>query len=251
MDKRNRLLVITVLIRLAVIACAPSLAVAQSLPLPDFLTRLDSTEGARLLREARCSADFFRLVIYFDTQQNLGYCGPASTAMVMNALGVQRPHFASYGEYTLFTQDNVFCESARRIKSPSLVAQSGLTLQQLGAFIECQGCLTQTTHASETSIGSFRSLLTAVTLDSDRFLVVNYYRKALNQESGGHISPVAAYNEKADKALVLDVAKYKYPPVWVPVTRLWSAMAALDQETSKPRGYVLAQNKVSRRSTDP
>ena len=44
---------------------------------------------------------------------------------------------------------------------------------------------------------------------------MNYLRKAIGQERGGHISPLAAYDAKSDRFLILDVARYKYPPVWV------------------------------------
>jgi hypothetical protein len=50
-------------------------------------------------------------------------------------------------------------------------------------------------------------------------MLVNYERAALGQAKTGHISPIAAYNAKADRLLVLDVATYKYPPVWVVVVR--------------------------------
>jgi hypothetical protein len=44
---------------------------------------------------------------------------------------------------------------------------------------------------------------------------VNYQRGALGQKESGHISPLAAYNAASDRFLILDVAAYKYPPVWV------------------------------------
>nr|WP_295782800.1 phytochelatin synthase family protein [Rhodoferax sp.] len=38
---------------------------------------------------------------------------------------------------------------------------------------------------------------------------------------------------------MLDVARFKYPPHWVPVERLWAARCALDSSTQQPRGYWL------------
>jgi hypothetical protein len=44
--------------------------------------------------------------------------------------------------------------------------------------------------------------------------------------------------------LILDVSRYKYPPVWVKATDLWKAMDRVDSSGSgKKRGFVL----VSRR----
>ena len=56
------------------------------------------------------------------------------------------------------------------------------------------------------------------------FVIVNYLRSALGEEAGGHISPLAAYDGKADRFLILDVARYKYPPVWVKTADMFAAM---------------------------
>jgi hypothetical protein len=63
---------------------------------------------------------------------------------------------------------------------------------------------------------------------------------ALGQEIGGHISPLAAYDAKSDRFLVLDVARYKYPPVWVRTADLFGAMNTVDKDNNgKTRGFVL------------
>ena len=71
-------------------------------------------------------------------------------------------------------------------------------------------------------------------------MIVNYLRKALGEERGGHISPLAAYDGKADRFLILDVARYKYPPVWVKTSDMFAAMNTEDaQNDNKTRGFVL------------
>jgi len=71
-------------------------------------------------------------------------------------------------------------------------------------------------------------------------VIVNYLRKAIGQERGGHISPLAAYDAKADRFLILDVARYKYPPVWVKTSEIFDAMNTTDSDNdNKTRGYVL------------
>lgn len=47
----------------------------------------------------------------------------------------------------------------------------------------------------------------------------------------GHISPVGGYHPKKDMVLILDVARFKYPPHWVPLKLLFESMKALDQTT--------------------
>jgi hypothetical protein len=62
----------------------------------------------------------------------------------------------------------------------------------------------------------------------------------LGQESGGHISPIGAFNEGGDAVLILDTANYKYPWTWVPVDRMWSATTGqAEPETKQTRGYVV------------
>ena len=48
----------------------------------------------------------------------------------------------------------------------------------------------------------------------------------------------AAYDGDADKVLVLDTARHKYPPTWVPVELLFIAMSTLDSSSGKTRGFV-------------
>jgi glutathione gamma-glutamylcysteinyltransferase len=44
---------------------------------------------------------------------------------------------------------------------------------------------------------------------SNEYMVISYFRGTLNQTGTGHFSPIAGYNEKEGKALVLDVARFK------------------------------------------
>ena len=71
-------------------------------------------------------------------------------------------------------------------------------------------------------------------------MIVNYLRKSIGQERGGHISPLAAYDADSDKFLILDVARYKYPPVWVKAAALFDAMNTTDSDNeNRTRGFVL------------
>jgi hypothetical protein len=60
----------------------------------------------------------------------------------------------------------------------------------------------------------------------------------LNFQTGtGHFSPIGGYHAGRDMALILDVAWFKYPPHWVPLTLLWEAMDRTDETTAQRRGY--------------
>ena len=50
---------------------------------------------------------------------------------------------------------------------------------------------------------------------------------------------------KSDRFLILDVARYKYPPVWVTASDLFAAMNTTDAaNNNKTRGYVLVTKAV-------
>ncbi len=70
-------------------------------------------------------------------------------------------------------------------------------------------------------------------------LVVSFHRPTLKQTGEGHFSPVAAYDSLTDTCLVLDVARFKYPPFWVPLADLHAAMQVPEPVSGRPRGYAI------------
>jgi len=70
-------------------------------------------------------------------------------------------------------------------------------------------------------------------------MVVSFSRQYLGQTGDGHFSPVAAYHEPTDQCLVLDVARFKYAPYWVPVKDLYESTRPIDSMTNKSRGWFL------------
>lgn len=222
-------------------------AAAQHAPIPAGLLPLDSGEGQRLLLEATARADYFRLTTWFETQKLQSYCGVASAVMVLNALPAPAPEVEEWAPFRAFTQDNVFGPEARKVALPSQVSTGGMTLDQLAAFLRAQSVQARAIHADELSLDELRALLTRSLADPSDFIVVNWLRSAVGQEPlglvegrvAGHFSPIGAYHAGTDRVLVLDVARYKYPPVWIELSRLYDAMATTDLDSGKPRGLVL------------
>ncbi|MEL7052676.1 MAG: phytochelatin synthase family protein, partial [Cyanobacteria bacterium J06588_5] len=81
--------------------------------------------------------------------------------------------------------------------------------------------------------------------EPNNFVVINYLRRSIGQESGGHISPLAAYDADTDRVLILDVSRYKYPPVWVEVESLWNATNTIDSVSGLSRGLVTVSSDGS------
>ena len=132
--------------------------------------------------------------------------------MVLNALGLPALAVPEYTPYRTFTQDNVLSERTDAILPRETLARQGMTLDQIGAILDTQPVHAEVHHASDSSVDEFRRLARAYPGEGGHFVIVNYLRKALGEQTGGHISPLAAYDGKADRFLVLDVARYKYPP---------------------------------------
>jgi hypothetical protein len=198
---------------------------------------LDTQDGSARLDLDDARGEFARLSMVFETQVNRAFCGPATIAMILNAVGVARPEGPALGR-GLFTQANVFTERVRAIKPPELVEENGMSLSQLGAMLAAHDLAVTVRHASATDRDAFRREATAALDDPRRFVAVNYLRTALGQDGRGHISPLAAYDEASDSFLILDVARYRYPPVWVTTTDLFNAMNTSIGDVT--RGYVVA-----------
>jgi len=54
-------------------------------------------------------------------------------------------------------------------------------------------------HAGSSDIDKFRRIAAATLGDDDRFILVNYHRNVIGQRTGGHISPLAAYDADTDQ----------------------------------------------------
>lgn len=204
------------------------------------LISLDAPEGATLFDHAGVPASGFSLLRYFVTQDNQAFCGVASSVIVLNSLGVEAPVTPTLFPYRLWNQDNFFTDKVLAIKSATMVSVRGLELEQLGAILGTFGLKVEVRHADELkNVDGFRSTASAALADSGKRVIVNYSRKALNQEGGGHISPLAAYDKDSDRFLILDVARYKVPPVWVTAKDLFDALNTKDTDAGKKRGLVI------------
>ena len=225
-------------------ALAVGLSVAgakcQTLQLPDNLTGFSTHDGEAYFAESDAHEAYFPLASNFVTQKTQAYCGVASIVMVLNALGLPAPPVPEYEPYRTFTQDNVLGPQTEAILPREVLARQGMTLDQIGAILATQPVEAEVHHAAESSIDEFRKLASAYLGEPGHFVIVNYLRKAIGQQIGGHISPLAAYDGKADRFLILDVARYKYPPVWVKTADIFAAMNTGDAANdNKTRGFVL------------
>ena len=213
---------------------------AQPLFLPSNLIDLNSVAGENLLIESEARKDYIPLSIQFVTQDNLAYCGVASIVMVLNVLDVPAPDTPQYRNFRIFTQENFFNQhQTKQVMPPEKVARMGMTLAELGNLLATYPVKATVYYGSDVSLDQFRNLIVQNLSEANNFVLLNYLRRGIGQEGGGHISPIAAYDRDSDRFLILDVSRYKYPPVWVQVEELWKATNTIDSTSGKTRGFVL------------
>jgi hypothetical protein len=221
-------------------------ASAEGLTLPDNLTDLRSPQGEAYLLETHALEAYFPISVVFETQRTQSYCGVASMVMALNALGVPAPASPEYQPYAVFTQDNVLNEKTDAIRPRELLARRGMTLDQLGQILSLYPVAVDVRHAAPGGADEFRKLAGEALAGKNHVVIVNFLRKALGEQIGGHISPLGAYDEKSDRFLILDVARYKYPPVWVKTADLFEAMNTPNPDNdNKMRGYVLISGQAT------
>lgn len=234
----------SLLIRLCLVLClaiaagSPALArdaspQTQGAAIVDF----ESPEGQARHARAAARADFESLRKFFEAQINGAYCGPATAAVVLNALADARTH----------TQEGVV---ARGRKPRALVLgepmsyggmavrDPGYQLRQLDEMLRANGAATRMTVADDRAADERirRDLIDNLSRPGD-YVVVNYRRDLAGQRGGGHISPLAAYDEASDSFLVLDVNPSFARWAWIPAPALIRAMRSPDLVES--RGYIL------------
>ncbi len=209
----------------------------QNLPLHKSLVALGTEEGQALLEGAEDRADYTAVKKFFQSQIRLAYCGVASSVIALNALNEMGGTSATWSQDTFF-------DHGQTIRSEYDTTHGGMTLAQLAGLLNERGARAQAVHASDSSVVEFRTQVRENLAREGDVVLVNYVRKAIHQKTGGHISPLAAYDEDTDRFLVMDVSTYKYPPVWVKTEALWAAMNTVDGDSNRTRGYVLVQAPV-------
>lgn len=231
-----------ILLLLLLLCTAPLTPLAaQQIALPSTSIPLTSPAGQKLLEESRSKADFYVLAAHAETQDNGAFCGPASSVMVLNSLNLPAPPSEGHSPYRYFDQKNFFTPATEQVLPLETLLRRGATLQQLAGMMAAHGATVQAVHAAEGGVEQFREQARAAVASGDRFVIVNFVRQPLQQEGGGHFCPLGAYHEESDQFLVMDVARYKYPPFWVKTTDLFGAMTTFDKDAQANRGYILIE----------
>lgn len=212
-----------------------------TLSLPNNLISFDSTAGIKLLQQSQHKTAFWKLMPYFTTERGLTFCGIASAVMILNALNIEPPLTPEHAPYRIFNQTNFFNAKTIKITTPSRVGYHGASLIEIALALKTFSINVNVMYGRKISEEMFRQRAIEAVSSTHKFILVNFCRKYINEKGCGHFSPLAAYNKKADRFLLLDVARYKYPSVWVKTSDLYRAIRkGIDNGTGKSRGFIIA-----------
>jgi len=209
-----------------------------------------SPEGRQLFAEALNAGymqNFFFLAEQFSTQDEPTYCGLTTLAMVLNTLRID-PMQTWKGVWRWFNEQMLSrCKSAE-MYGPEKVREEGITFDLFKQLAVCHGAkvaarrapsVTDAPHACTDFAEAFRTAVLAVTQSQAReCLIVCYSREHLGQSGAGHFSPIGGYHKDSDSVLILDVARFKYPPHWAALEDVAMAMRDIDPYTGRPRGFL-------------
>ncbi|KAG0033747.1 hypothetical protein BGZ82_005993 [Podila clonocystis] len=203
--------------------------------LPPHLDSFTSASGKRLFKDmilAGTGENFFRMVTSFNTQSDPAFCGVSSLSMVLNALEID-PRKQWRGVWRWYSDEQLDCCAS--IEEMKL---KGITFNQFACLARCHAKVI-VKRADRHTLEEFRRDVQMVSQSSDYQLVISFSRSALGQTGSGHFSPIGGYHAGEDKVLVLDTARFKYPPFYATVTELWESLLPEDPETGLCRGYFV------------
>jgi hypothetical protein len=199
----------------------------------------DSAEGKAMRARMPADADYWQLAPNFAAQVTQSYCSVASAVTVLNAMPITKPVDPTYAPYAYYTQTNFFTPEVEKVISAKTVLAMGMTREEMAETLSRQGVKAISIPGDTLTEEGLRTLLKKALGDDGQFVLANYFRGTLGQVGGGHWSALAAYDAQSDSVLILDVAKYKYPPAWVNISILQQAIATLDTTSNKSRGLVI------------
>ena len=165
------------------------------------------------------------------TQNEPEFCGLATLVTVLNALNVD-PHRRWKGNWRFYSEEVLDCVPL------AVVKEKGIDFDTLASLAECNGLKVNAVRATQTNIDDFRKVVKEASKSEATSLVLAYSRQAVGQTGSGHYSPVGAYHEQSDMLLILDCARFKYRPHWLPLSLMWTAMNQVDPATQLSRGKL-------------
>ncbi len=236
------------------------------------VTNWNSQKGIERFERTPFKGDFFRLAHHYKPQVNPAACGQAAATVVLSAIyELNQKPFPVIEEwpitiadkkyplqYRLINESNFFNATTdkaldRRVISMKISKKDGsfsggIDIDELQKMLKIHGVKSKMVNVenfSDENLNKFRNLVKEVVNSDKEFLVLNYdhsYKGLM----GGHFSPVAAYDEKSDSVLMLDVAAHRNPWIWINLSDIYHAMNTKNYAQTAYRGYLIVSTKLQK-----
>lgn len=192
----------------------------------------------KLIMDPDLGGLMLRVLRVLENQVNSDSSATASAVTVLNALNFKQPVDPMYSmespDGCAFWTHLAFAfePCVRKIIGGRI---NTFTLAQLGTTMRCLGLDVKTVYVGSDPDAFLCNMREDI--QSQYLLIGNFNRLLLQDRPGEHFSPIVGFVE--DYVLILDVAKYRGSPVFVPCSDLVQAMQAGDEKSGQPsRGYI-------------
>lgn len=197
----------------------------------------DTQEGIARLDSSTSKANVWKLMRFYECQITPTYCGIASSVMALNSLSLKP------AKGKIFYQSDLMSIHPEAINIDK-VNERGLPLPELYEFLQAFPVKVTVFNAVEYGDEALLNILIHALRDSNQVVLALYRREEVMQgDGGGHWSPVAAYDEKSDSFLVMDVARWKYPPVWI-TSKAFIKSLKTTNVNGVSRGFLIVEKKT-------
>jgi hypothetical protein len=227
------------------------------------VTAYNTTEGISRLTSSQYKTAYYSLSTHYAPQSNILSCGIASAVIMLNTIYAntgKTPPLSKSGSWYLpednviegnftWTEDNFFNDNTKGYLNKEVIYGRekingqyvvGVTLDQLTTALNKQGLTAEKVNVTTSTTGDinhFRDLLKQQLAHPTKYIIVNYNLNVMSELNGGHFSPLGAYDETSDSALILDTWSAFAPWTWVKVYDLYKSMNTKDGDAY--RGYIL------------
>ena len=233
----------------------------RTLPCPPAI-KFSSDNGREIFFESLKDGymnGYFKLSEQFRTQDEPSFCGISTLTMALNTLEID-PNKVWKGPWRWYHESMLNC-----CKPLNDIKRDGIVFKQFICLAKCNGLNVVAKKTLKLHIYNDKKELTVkdrdfngeMISDIDTFrndvilackakngpiLIVSYSRKEFKQTGDGHFSCIGGYNGSKDMILIMDVARFKYPPHWVKLTEMYNSMSRIDKSTNDSRGWILLSN---------
>ncbi len=231
----------------------PGGAFAESKTAPKYGPEASRLYSHHTYVQKNPAPDFWALIPHYVQQQTGSACSIASATMILN--GIRAPENLT-SSIELFTQNSVLDRTGNsKWKKAVGKMGGGTTLEELRGYLaealeklSLKDWQVEAIHADggPEFARRVRELLTENERSDRSFIITNYLQNVLTGDpegAVGHVAPIAAYDAKSEKVLVMDPDREYYEPYWVSEAAFIRSMNTVDKVSGKTRGLLWIRQK--------